>query len=381
MNDMKTLYITNSYLKGNNGGVYCTKSRINAFISLSTSITIVYPITKALPAEDLLDGNVELIPVEDHRSKPRKFLDLCMGKVNRFQKSLFSLVNPAKFDVVVFDSSVASSGIIKRIKRMGVTTVTMHHNYQIEYLKADSSKLTLVPNLLWTYKYEKEAVRYSDINFTVTPDDMLLLRTHYGDGVFEVLRVFEYKSALKEISDETASGHRYVITGWLGSRQTEESLMPWIERYYPILQETDPLASLTIAGRNPSKKLTSLAESRGIKVIASPVDMQPILEDADFYINTTDCGGGLKQRNMDGLKNGLPVVTHIVSARGYEEFQEKGVVLAYDSPKTFAECIQRVQEINMTKREVFSIYRELFSLEAGISKLRRMLTDHGISID
>jgi hypothetical protein len=39
---MRTLFITNTYLDGNSGGVYATKAYINAFAQLSETMTLVY---------------------------------------------------------------------------------------------------------------------------------------------------------------------------------------------------------------------------------------------------------------------------------------------------------------------------------------------------
>lgn len=85
------------------------------------------------------------------------------------------------------------------------------------------------------------AVRNSDLNLTLTREDINLLQKHYGYGKFDVLGVFEFKPFTELFYDATPRGHKYVITGWLGSKQTEESLIPWIREYYPLLKEEDPL--------------------------------------------------------------------------------------------------------------------------------------------
>ena len=370
---MKTLFLTNTYLTGNSGGVYATKAYINAFAMLSESITLVYAMREGADAADILQERITMVPVWDKRSKVRKFMDLCLGTVNRFQKKIFELVNPSDFDTVVFNNSDVSSGLIKKFKVLGLKTITIHHNYQIEYLRGDCDWITMLPNLFWTYIYEGQAARNSDLNLTLTDEDTSLLKSHYGGNHFATIGVFEYKpSSIKKYEDRPR-GHNYVITGWLGSKQTEDSLIPWIHTYYPILKECDPEAQLTIAGRDPSPSLCSIAEANGIKVIASPVDMQPILDAADYYICPTDRGGGLKLRNLDGLKSGLPVLTHVVSARGYEYMQSLGIVCSYDSVGTFKAGVSKLLSCNKTSQRIIHDYRDFYSLEAGTERLKNLL--------
>lgn len=370
---MKTLFITNTYLRGNSGGVYATKAYINAFAQVSDSMTLIYAMKEGMEPQDILEDRITMIPVWDGRSQRRKFVDLCLGTVNRFQKKVFKLINPSDYDTVVFNNSDVSSGLIKKFKAMGLKTITIHHNYQIEYLRGDCDWMTMLPNLFWTYIYEGAAVRNSDLNLTLTDEDTSLLKSHYGGNHFATIGVFEYKpSSIKKYEDRP-KGHNYVITGWLGSKQTEDSLIPWIQTYYPILKECDPEAQLTIAGRDPSPSLCSLAEANGIKVIASPVDMQPILDAADYYICPTDRGGGLKLRNLDGLKSGLPVLTHEVSARGYDYMRNRGLLCAYKDLDSFKAGIVTLRSSKINKTEIVITYNDFYSLLAGVKRLEHIL--------
>ena len=82
---MKVLFICHSYLKGNNGGIYASKAYINAFAELSDEMTLLYPYKKGMEPEDIMDEKITMIPVEDTRSKIKKYLDLIRGHVHRYQ--------------------------------------------------------------------------------------------------------------------------------------------------------------------------------------------------------------------------------------------------------------------------------------------------------
>lgn len=370
---MRTLLITLSYLGGNGGGVYASRTHINLFTELSERLTLLYPYKQGEEPRGINCEKIELVPIEDFRSKVRKFFDLIRGKVHRFapDKSFF---DSNKYDVVVFDSSVVSSGLVKKFKSAGIKVITIHHNYQIEYLLGDASLLTLLPSLFWTKIYEGDAVRYSDLNITLTQQDVELLKKHYGHRAkFEVLGVFEYQRNTPANIQAESRKHRYVMTGGLGSKQTEQSLIRWIERLYPILLKEDPNATLTIAGSNPSAKLAQIIEQNGIKLVSSPPIMEPILQNADFYINPVDCGGGLKLRNLDGLKYGLPVLTHKVSLRGYEKMADQGVIFSYVNQEEFAEGVKNIMALGTNRKDIQEKYLSQYQFDMGLKRLTEIL--------
>ena len=94
-----------------------------------------------------------------------------------------------------------------------------------------------------------------------------------------------------------------------------------------MLRETDPSAELTVAGRSPAASILEAASSAGARVVPSPEDMSVLIREADIYICPSDNGSGIKLRMMDGLKQGLPVVAHVLASRGYEMFVGKSVFL------------------------------------------------------
>ena len=376
---MRTLFITNSYLNGNGGGIYASRTHINLFAELSERMTLLFPFMKGQEPKGINEGKTEMIPVEDHRSNFHKFVDLIFGKVHRFILTE-EMLKRDKYDVVVFDSSVTSSRLVKKCKRAGLKIVTIHHNYQIEYLRGDGDPLTLPIELFWTWVYEGKAVRESDINLTLTSQDVELLKKHYKqDARFAVLGVFEYQKKDFPKLQERPKQHRYVITGGLGSKQTELSLLRWVKYYLPIMKKIDPNAEITIAGSNPSGRLVKEITERGCKLIPSPKEMEPILLDADYYICPIDCGGGLKLRNLDGLKYGLPVLSHSVSARGYEKMIEKGILLKYKDRESFINGLQNLVRIRESKAQIQEIYAAAFSFDTGVLRLNKILLESGIS--
>lgn len=378
---MRTLFITHHYLDGRNGASYASNAYINAFAAISDSLTLLYPENGKEPLA--VDEKVEKIPVGVNRqSIVKRAIAFALGTVHRYMDVAPQFISK-KYDLVVFDTSVVSFRLIDKFKAAGAKTICIHHNYQYEYFKDNYKGLLRLIELFWCKRYEQEAVQKCDLNLTLTDQDTQVLKSHYGNGKeqFYKLGVFEYEMS-KEIvvsQKEDSAIPVFAITGSLASVQTEESLIPWLSEYYPLLKEVFPEHSLLIAGRNPSEHIIQeCAKHDKIELIANPANMNDVTDRAHYYICPTSLGGGLKLRIMDGLSRGLPVCTHEVSARGYDEFMGK-CLFAYHDAKSFKEAMQNISKCKFDKQGTINLYRSKFSFDAGVERLKSFITVEAIS--
>jgi len=376
---MNTLFITHHYLSSNGGGSFASRAYINAFAELSSEMTLLYPVKDG---EELFEGinpKIKTISVAYNIPKWKKLYHLLTGKVHRYFKAARTILNQDSFDIVVFDTSVVSYKLVELFKETGAKIIVIHHNYQYEYFRDNTSWWLKWPTLYWCKRYEEEAVRKADLNLTLTKQDIELLSKHYCNGdvsKFKLLGTFEYKTSKPvEIDPSTPNLRRFVITGNLGAMQTKQSLVPWIREYYPILKEVFPDATLTIAGKGPDEGLTDLCKKNSINLIPNPETMDSILKNSDYYICPICFGGGLKLRVMDGLKWGLPVIAHKVSARGYDEFIEKGYMFSYYNEDNFKILLHKLISCNSIKHDVCKCYHEIFSFDEGIRRTKGIISE------
>ncbi len=373
---MKLLFITHHYLTNNSGGAFASRAYINAFAEVADEMTLLYPVRDGQNLFVGINTKIETIPVAYGIPKWKKLIHLITGRVHRYYITAEKFLNERKVDIAVFDTSIVTYKLIRRFKALGCKTVVIHHNYQYEYFRDNTRGLLRWFTLYWCRKYEQEAVREADINLTLTSQDVDLLANNYNNGdksKFKVLGTFEYcRKPLKPITD-SVNQTRFVITGSLSSRQTYLSLESWIRDFYPLLKSVFSESTLTVAGKDPSAELVNICQSQGIRIIASPPNMDDILREADYYICPTSLGGGLKLRIMDGLQWGLPVITHAVSARGYDTFKDVGCLLAYSNKEEFTEALKRLKTTDFDKRQVQILYNSFFSFDAGVARVRFVL--------
>ena len=381
---MKTLIVTHHYLDSPGGGCFASRAFINAFAEISNECVLLYP-DNGEPINSYINKKVHSIGVKNKTSSIGKLLDIYQGKINRFYHVLFPTIKEYQPDIVVFDNSRTSAGYMRKLRKKGIKVVIIHHNFEMEYYKGSP------PNLMWRLpfmhhmkKTEKEAILNSNINLTLTPQDASSLQRHYDplkQSVFNCVGMFEFKPFEKYETIEYESGNdvlTFAITGNLGDYQTEVSLVPFIEEYYPILKKCFPNTKLIIAGKDPSDRLRQICNQHSeIELVPNPENMAKVIGRASIYICPVSVGGGIKLRVMDGLKLGLPVLTHKVSARGYDMFEKAGCLFVYDDIQSFEKMLLNVVE-QPNKETVESMYQQLFSLESGVKRIKHIFIEQGI---
>ena len=371
---MRVLFVTYHYLNGNGGGIFGSRGFINAFSALSDEVTLLYPVKDGKVAEGL-SGKVRLIPVAYERSRLGKFVDLLAGRIHRFFGVFEPVLARGHFDTVVFDSCYASFRLLETARKAGCRTIVIHHNYQVEYVRDNYRFPVRLPMLFWTWKAEQAAVRNSDLNLTVTGHDLSLLQRHYDpsrEAVFHVIGDFESRPNPLLPAGNPVTDPVYIITGNLSMLQTERSLLFWLKEEYPVLQQEDPEARVIVAGKAPTERILSHCRKRGIEVVDTPPDMGAVLSRGRYYLCPTSLGSGLKLRIMDGLKCGMPVITHRVSARGYEAFLDR-YVFSYSDADSFRAALRKVKSRPWDREEIIRAYQEVFSFEAGVERVRQAL--------
>lgn len=368
---MKVLIVTYNYLTGYGGGAFGARAYINAFSALYEDVTLLYPIREGETGPDGLREEIRKIGVTDPAPRPAKLARIFFkGILHRFEKPFRDLLAREHFDLIVFQNSKCSSRIIRDARASGARIVVVHDNFEQEYTR-DNTPVLLRPILLpATVRTEREAVRTADLNLVLTPDDARLFESKYG-GNISLWGTFEYGPSQPRASVAVCEPV-FAITGNLGARQTVSSLLPWLSDYYPILKEMVPDARLLVAGKEASTALQQRLSEVGAEFVDTPADMSAVLARARYYLCPVDCGGGVKLRVMDGLREGLPALVHRVSARGYEAFEGLSLFV-YDDPASFRKALSGLLSCDSDPVRCRELYDRIFSFEAGVERLRKLM--------
>ena len=314
------------------------------------------------------------------RSLAAKLFSIFNGEMNRYTKYAKKHIREhlGEYDLIVFDHSSVAGPLVLLANKLGINNVTIHHNFEQEYYSDNSTRIHRLLYLRHVRKWERLAYRYSSINLFLTRQDKDKFENVYGksEGKSFVIGVFEYykheKNKLPILDNDKIT---IIISGSLCNYQTVDGIKYFFNDLYALLPSD---CKIIIAGRNPSIELQNMcAEHKNVELIANPLDINEPIKRSNIYLCPTKIGGGLKLRVMDGLKNGLPVITHSCSARGFDMFYESSTFKVFSTKSEFKkglyELIELVKNDGVDREKIQDEYNKFFSYEEGLNRLNTIM--------
>ncbi len=366
----RILYICNSDLAVRHGGALCQKAYLNALNKI-----IPGKVDVVLPEEFCVKEYEEAIKVPK-RSILKVITSLCIHRFKSFMKD-FLKENADKYSHCIINHGTYAGDMMDMIHKYGIKIMVIHHNYEKEYHMDNRDALTLKGHYAgFVVRNERNAYRKADVNCFLTKSDLNTFRKVYGyQGNCHVTGVFETDDKpLPEVGDfpkENLLG----ITGSMNTVQTILGVMDLKDNYFDILKNKMPDWKIIIAGRNPSDKIQQFAQMNNdvIQLIPNPENMDDVVGRCKVFICPTNVGGGLKLRVMDGLRLGLPVFTHEISARGYDDFFDLPFFNVYNDRKSFEKGIDNIMKIQFNaemRKHIQNTYLDSFGFNAGMKRFK-----------
>lgn len=318
------------------------------------------------------------------RPKLISYYEILKGCVERWTIPLYKYLKHyyTKYDLVIINFS-RSGVVVPLIKKLGLKVITIHHNEEVEYCMDNKNIYTFGGRCSYLINYaQKKAYLHSDINLFLTKQDKELLESMYGKNgkINKVIGVYDYKSA-KIITPSTIKCDYHLgASGSLINYQTTHGIMDVKNNYLDIIASLIPDYKLLLTGRSPSQSIIDFAKenSKHVVIIPNPVDIISIIEKCSIYLCPTNIGGGLKLRAMDGLKAGMPILVHKVSARGYDAFWGKPYFKIYEDRNSFKKGLSElldfisVSDVNI-RNDISNAFYSQFGYQAGTERFRKIL--------
>lgn len=380
---MKILYILKHNPWGIGGGCYACRNYLEAFVEIFKGCDMDVLVC----AEYLTHGNTDEFPnIHFVKVGERKLFDKLLspltGEMHRFQSAAIQMLRMNDYDFCIFDHNCIAGTLVDVCKAEGVKTIVLNHNCELEYYRDNHpsllNRLLLLPVVR---RNEKRAYQCCDFNIFLTKEDEELFAQLYGKS--ETVKVvggcFMKKgeridgTALKPFSRQKL---KMVISGTIGNVQNLDGINYFLNELYPCVPKD---VDVVIAGKNPPAELVDrLKEFRNIELIANPKDMNSVLHDCDIFLCPTRLGGGMKLRVMDGLRNGMPVIAHVVSARGYSAFSDAEYMFPFSEKEQFKTVLERIIEDIKNARISKTAIAEFTALQLDFSVAVKRLTDINI---
>lgn len=373
---MKVLYILKHNPWGVSGGCYACRNYLELFSELFLQDKIDVLICSEYLQTPIISNfkNCKFIPVLP-RSKFSQYLSPITHILHRHQELATKMLQQNHYDYCIFDHNSIAGSLVDLCKQKGIKTIVLNHNCELEYFKDNNSKLKNILLLPSVQKNEKNAYLKCDYNIFLTEEDKELFKRLYGTSQTTSIigGCFLRK---EEIISETDSPFndklKIVISGTMGNVQNKDGILYFLNELYQHIPED---MEIILTGRKPSEEIINLCKlHNNIQLIANPENILDIVEKCDIFVCPTKLGGGMKLRLIDGLRCGLPVISHKVSARGYSFFEKEGVVMSFESPEEFKNhvdsLIQKIKTREINKRYIKQQVKKHLGFQSALERIK-----------
>ena len=319
------------------------------------------------------------------RSILARFIGVPFGYIRRLTKPLMSYVKKYSnnYRICIINYGDVAGKAVPYINKQGIKSVVIHHNYEVQYHGDNKTIESFGGYFLGAIKRaERSAYKNADVNLFLTKQDEELFICHYGTQrhINGVIGTFDMKNSEKVKIEDAKKMYDIVIRGSLGDYQTVVGIKDYYNNYLAITNKLILNPQILLTGRNPAKDILDIVnnEASVFSMVSNPEKIMPVVQQGKIYLCPTCIGGGLKLRAMDGLKCGLPVLVHAVSARGYDYYFDKPYFKIYDSKDSFEkgliDIIEYLKHTPNVSEQIHKDYYEYFGFEKGVERVRNFLT-------
>ncbi|MGH2519883.1 MAG: glycosyltransferase family 4 protein [Chloroflexota bacterium] len=205
-------------------------------------------------------------------------------------------------------------------------------------------------------RYERWACRAADAVLSVSQVDRQALLSLDARLSIDVLPNGVDTSVFRPAAG-SAPAEAMLFTGTLDFRPNVDALRWMVDEVWPRIRRQLPQATLTIAGRAPSRRVLALGQMPGVTVLANPPDIMPCFHAASVYAVPVRSGGGTRYKLLQAMACGLGIVSTTVGAEGVAVHSGEELLVA-DSSVTFAEAAIRLMRDAPLRRRLGARARE-----------------------
>lgn len=377
MKTRRILYILRHDPWGIGGGCYACRNYLEAFSEVFRGAKI-----DALVCEEYLEGAdrkqfdwVRFMGVKP-RGRVSRMLTPLTGITHRHQKMAKQALASKKYDLCIFDDNCIAGTLVDTCRKYGVRSIVINHNCEYEYYRDNLSGIHRTLLLPAIRRAEGRSFTHCDCNIFLTEEDMQTFPRMYGTtkaqnivgGCF--LQKGETFGKYLE-RDYNKDGLRMVISGTIGNTQNLDGINYFLDELYGYVPCD---MKIVITGKNCPAALEEKVKQYGnVSIIANPKDILSVVAECDIFVCPTRLGGGMKLRVMDGLRCGLPVISHDISARGYSRFFGTGYFEHFSTPEEFGKALRSITErINsgeISRREIVDKAAHELDFEGAVERL------------
>lgn len=327
----KILYLNGNLLPTNSGDSIYSSSVIKRLTQFKISL-ITFGSNELWLKSELSNLN-NITPYFVNRDSSffnKLFKVLFLGSIKQvYSKSyidtLVKLAVSENFDYIIIDHLRVYSlySRIKFVLNSNSKLIYIAHNLEyvnlIEKINFDIGFFNRIKSLLFDWKLKKlelDALNFSDIIWTLTNEDLLLLKDKVKNkSKFKKLEPYCDYSLVK--SHLEISSKKLLILGGMDWYPNIEGTLHFVADVFSKLLMVDKEFKLYIVGRNPVEKIRKL-QSSNIFVTGTVDNIDNYVQECDLLVLPNRLGTGIKVKVMEIIMKGLPVIMYSENKNGYD---------------------------------------------------------------
>jgi glycosyltransferase involved in cell wall biosynthesis len=164
---------------------------------------------------------------------------------------------------------------------------------------------------------------------------------------------------------------KLVFTGSMDWLANEDAILFFAEKILPLVLRAAPDVTLTVAGRNPTKKLKLLARHNPrVHLTGTVPDVRPYVAEAAVYVLPLRVGGGTRLKIFEAMAMGKAMVSTEVGAEGLPIVPGTHLLIE-DDPQNFAAAVVRLLRDDQLRRQFGQAARQLVESRYGWPEVGR----------
>ncbi|MEK6246691.1 MAG: glycosyltransferase family 4 protein [Planctomycetales bacterium] len=252
-------------------------------------------------------------------------------------------------------------------------SILFQHNVEAQILQrhAETDRGWLrrrVMSMQWKKmrRFEQQSGRQFDAVIAVSDEDRATFKNQYDWDNVQVIDTavnVDYFQPRQQVDDNV--NITFVASmDWLPN---QEGAIWFAREVWPLILAEYPKARFRLVGRNPSRKVESLAAEQGVEVLGTVPDVRPHLADAAVIVVPLLVGGGTRIKIFEAMAMGKAVVSTTIGAEGLKVTAGKHILLA-DSASDFARATSRLLANSAQRKQMgdaaHQLVNENFSAES-----------------
>lgn len=266
--------------------------------------------------------------------------------VSRFECSRVRSRLKAGFDEGRFDVAVCDflDAAVNFPQKSSIPAVLFQHNVESEIWRRHAltesnpaRKLMYKMEFAKMLRYEKQMVRKFDHVIAVSEHDRQLMSAWVEASRITVVPTGVDLQQYRAEPTASATAPRVMFVGAMDWEPNIDAVEHFCRDIWPAIQSAVPEAKFRIVGRNPDRRVHSLA-SDSVEVTGSVPSVVDHLREAAVFVVPLRIGGGTRLKIYEAMAMGKAVVSTAVGAEGLDVHHGHDVILA-DDARTFSQAV------------------------------------------